>query len=93
MKSAPGQAQPKKVAPDSTFPLRLSPCKNLRYLLTPPRDVVDQRDLHSDWSRAFCAGKIENQRTREPDFSQKCSFCRIINSIAPYQSTKDRSID
>ena len=93
MKSAPGQAQPKKVAPDSTFPLRLSPYKNLRYLLTPPKDVVDQRDLHSDWLRAFCAEKIENQRTRKPDFSQKCSFCRIINSIAPHQSTKDRSID
>ena len=58
--------------------------QNLRYLLTPPRDVVDQRDLHSDWLRAFCAGETENERIGEPDFSEKCSFCRIINSIAPY---------
>ena len=59
MKGATGHTEPKKVVPDSTFPLW--PCKNLRYLLTPPRDVVDQRDLHSDWLRAFCAGETENQ--------------------------------
>ena len=58
--------------------------QNLRYLLTPPRDAVDQRDLHSDWLRAFCIGETENERTGEPDFSEKCSFCRIINSVAPY---------
>ena len=61
MKGATGQGQPKKAVPDSTFPLRLSPCKNLRYLLTPSRDVVDQRDLHSDWLTAFL---LEKQRTR-----------------------------
>ena len=60
MKGATGQAQPKKAVPDSTFPLWLSSCKNLKYLLTPPRDVVDQRDLHSDWLTAFCAGETEN---------------------------------
>ena len=80
MKGAAGCTKPKKVVPDSTFPLR--PCKNLRYLLTPPRDVVDQRDLHSDWLRAFCDGETENQRTGEPDFPQKYCFCRIINNIA-----------
>ena len=60
MKDATGQAQPKKAVPDSTYPLCLSSCKNLEYLLTPPRDVVDQRDLHSDWLTAFCAGETEN---------------------------------
>ena len=43
MKDATGHTAPKKVVPDSAFPLW--PFKNLRYLLTPPWDVVDQRDL------------------------------------------------
>ena len=81
MKGTTGHTQPKNVASDSTFTLWLSPCKILRYIWTPPRDVVDQRDMHSDWLRAFCTEEKEYQRTGESDFSQKCSFCRIINSI------------
>ena len=84
MKGTTGHTQPKNVVSDSTFPLSLSLCKILRYILTPPRDVVDQRELHSDWLRAFCAEEKEYQRTGESYFSQKCSFCRIIDSIALY---------
>ena len=46
--------------------------KKIRYPLTTSRDVDDQRILHSDWFRAICT------ITGEPDFSQRCNFCRII---------------
>ena len=81
IKGATGHTKSKKVVPHPAFALWR--CKNLRYLLTPPRYVVHQRDLHSDWLTTLCTGETENQGTGEPDFPQQYCFCRIINNIAP----------
>ena len=49
--------------------------KNLRPLLISSRYIDDKTILQSDWLRAFWVITVEQ------DFSQKCSFYRIISNI------------
>ena len=74
MKGTTGHTQPKNVVSDSTFPLWLSLCRILRYILTPPRDVVDQRDLPPDWLRAFCAEEKESRELENQIFHRNAVF-------------------
>ena len=63
--------------------------KNVEYRLIPSRDMAKQRILLADWLRAF---QVTNE---EPDFSQTCSFTRIIKNIVMihFWGRKDNSMD